>query len=121
MTRQSEVGQLGENTAVRYLKKNRYKIIDRNYRERWGEIDIIALSPEKILVFVEVKTVSGPNPYIKGEDHLTKTKLAKLQKTAQFYANGAGSKFVKGAGWQIDLLAITINGDSAVVNHYKNI
>ena len=81
MTRQSEIGQLGEDTAVRYLKKNRYKIVERNYRERWGEIDIITLSPEKALVFVEVKAVSGPDPYIRGEEHLTKTKLAKLQKT----------------------------------------
>ena len=53
MTRQSETGKLGEEIAERFLKKKRYKIVERNYREKWGEIDIIAISPKKVLVFVE--------------------------------------------------------------------
>lgn len=121
MTRQSEVGQLGEDIAERYLKKKRYKIIERNYREKWGEIDIIAKSPKKVLVFVEVKTVSGPDPYVEAEEQLTKSKLTKLQRTAELYANGPGTKRVKKSGWRIDLLAITIEGDDATVKHYENI
>jgi len=121
MTRQLEVGQLGENIAIRYLKKNRYKIVDRNYREKWGEIDIIAVSPKKVLVFVEVKTVSGPDPYVSAEEHLTKSKLTKLQRVGGLYANGPGEKLVKKNGWQIDLLAITIDGENAAIKHYKNI
>ena len=121
MTRQSEVGQLGEDIATRYLKKKRYKIIERNYREKWGEIDIIAMSPRKVLVFVEVKTVSGPIPYIEAEEHLTKSKLIKLQRTAGFYANGRGAKHTKKGGWRIDLLAITIEGDDATIRHYETI
>ena len=120
MTRQSEVGQLGEDIAVRFLKKKRYKIVERNYREKWGEIDIIAKSPKRVLVFVEVKTVSGPNPSITAEDQLTNAKLSKLQRTAELYANSKGEKFTK-RGWQIDLLAITIDGDEATVKHYQNI
>lgn len=121
MTRQSEVGQLGEDIAERYLKKKRYKIVERNYRERWGEIDIIAKSPKKVLVFVEVKTVSGPDPSITAEDQLTRAKLSKLQRTAELYANGPGARRVKRGGWRIDLLAITIDGDEATVKHYRNI
>ena len=120
MTRQSEVGQLGEDIAARYLKKKRYKIVERNYWERWGEIDIIAKSPKKVLVFVEVKTVSGPSPYIEAEEHLTKSKLVKLRRTAELYANGKGEKLTK-RGWRMDLLAITIDGEEAVVKHYRNI
>jgi len=121
MTRQSEVGQLGEDIAERYLKKKRYKIVERNYREKWGEIDIIAKSPKKVLVFVEVKTVSGPNSSITAEDQLTRAKLSKLQRTAELYANGPGAKHVKKSGWRIDLLAITIDGEEATVKHYENI
>ena len=55
----SETGKLGENIACRYLVENGYKIIERNFRQKWGELDIIAKAPDKTLVFVEVKTVAG--------------------------------------------------------------
>jgi len=114
------VGQLGEDIATRYLKKKRYKIIERNYRETWGELDVIALSPDKTLVFVEVKTVTGPFPYVEPEEHLTQTKLIKLQRTANLYANK--SPYLKdNKGWQIDLITIVMEGDDAIVKHYKNI
>ena len=50
-----QLGRWGEEWAVRFLKKKRYKILERNYRCRLGEIDIIATRKET-LVFVEVKT-----------------------------------------------------------------
>ena len=37
-----EIGDIGENEATRYLKKNKYKILERNFRKKYGEIDIIA-------------------------------------------------------------------------------
>ena len=120
MTRQSETGKLGEDVAVRFLKKNHYKILDRNYREKWGEIDIIALSPDKVLVFVEVKAMTGPVPHISPEEHLTRAKLVRLQRTAELYANSEGEKLTKN-GWRIDLLAIVIGDDEAEVKHYENI
>jgi len=120
MTRKSETGKLGENIAERFLKKKRYKIIDRNYREKWGEIDIIARSPKKVLVFVEVKAVSGPEPYVEPEEHLTKAKLTKLRRTAELYANNQDEKMTK-RGWRIDLVTVIISGEEASVKHYENI
>ncbi len=52
-----ETGSIGEEIAVNYLKDSDFIIIERNYRERWGEIDIIAKDPAGILTFVEVKTM----------------------------------------------------------------
>ena len=49
------VGAVGENVAANYLKGRGYRIVERNYRVRFGEIDIIA-EQEGDLVFVEVKT-----------------------------------------------------------------
>jgi len=49
-----EVGQLGEDIAAKYLESRSYRIIDRNYRKPWGELDIIA-KKDGILRFVEVK------------------------------------------------------------------
>ena len=50
MTYRSKLGQLGENIACRYLVENNYKIIERNFRQKWGEIDIIAKAKDKTLV-----------------------------------------------------------------------
>lgn len=122
MTQKSELGKLGENLACEYLVEKGYKIVERNFRETWGELDIIVKSPDKTLVFIEVKTMRpykklGLNP----EDQLTTAKKKKLQKTALFYANSHPALIHKNKGWRIDLLALTLNGENYVINHYQNI
>ena len=57
MTNQ-EIGKLGEDAAIEYLKAHGYAILERNYRVNHLEIDIIAFK-EGFLVFVEVKTRSA--------------------------------------------------------------
>jgi len=52
------LGQEGEHYVAKYLKKKGYQILDKNYRCKLGEIDIIARDGEE-LVFIEVKTRSG--------------------------------------------------------------
>lgn len=120
MTRKTDLGALGEGIACDYLRDKRYKILERNYAKPWGELDIIAVSPSKTLVFVEVKTVSGLDPTITAEDQLTRAKLIKLQRTASIYAN----KYMENndiSGWQIDLIAINTDGVKHAVKHYENI
>lgn len=125
MTYRSQFGQLGENIACRYLVENGYKIIERNFRQKWGEIDIIAKSADKTLVFVEVKTVQNVSREtflsISAEDQLTKSKLTKLQRTASLYAGHNQELINDKVGWRIDLLAITIEDKKYQIRHYKNI
>ncbi len=74
------LGISGEATAARYLKKKNYKIIEKNYRNRLGEIDIIA-EDKGVIVFVEVKTRSGlsfGNP----KEALTQKKKRSISKVA---------------------------------------
>ena len=52
------LGQVGEDFAAKYLEKNNYKILDRNYKIRAAEIDIIA-EKDNAIIFVEVKTRSN--------------------------------------------------------------
>ena len=49
------LGRAGERAAVKYLKKSGYKILKRNYRTVYGEVDIVALDKDTV-VFCEVKT-----------------------------------------------------------------
>lgn len=119
MTQRQNLGNLGENIACNFLLKNGYKIIERNYRKPWGEIDIICKSPNKTLVFVEVKTVSEGE--LTPEDQLTKSKLTKLQRTASLYAGHFPEKISDEKGWQIDLIAIIFSHGEHSINHYQNI
>ncbi len=58
--RRKELGSRGEDIAVSFLKKKGYKIIERNYRCRYGEIDIIA-ERDKVTAFIEVRTIKAEN------------------------------------------------------------
>jgi putative endonuclease len=49
------LGQLGEQLAAEHLVRRGFEIVERNYRTRWGELDIIAFDG-RILAFCEVKT-----------------------------------------------------------------
>lgn len=58
-TKKRQTGNKGEEIAINYLKKHKYKILDKNYQKKCGEIDIITINqkdPEKAIVFIEVKT-----------------------------------------------------------------
>lgn len=57
MAEHIKIGRIGEDIVVKHLVKQKFKILDRNYRKKWGEIDIIA-EKNKIIHFIEVKTVS---------------------------------------------------------------
>lgn len=125
MTYKSQLGKLGENIACRYLVENGYKVIERNFRQKWGEIDIIVKASDKTLVFVEVKTVRDvgreTNDTISAEDQLTRSKLIKLQRTASLYAGHKSELIDDDKGWRIDLIALTINDKSYVIKQYENI
>ena len=56
-SRRKRVGMIGEEIAAKYLSRKGFKVIGRNYRKPWGEIDIIA-EKEGIVRFVEVKAIS---------------------------------------------------------------
>ena len=79
------VGDVGERFAVKYLMSKGYKIIECNWKCKYGEIDVIA-TDGKCLVFVEVKSRCNSS-FAKERlfDTITKHKLKKLQLLAKVY------------------------------------
>lgn len=121
MTYRTNLGNFGENMACKYLAEKGYKIIERNFRKPWGEIDIIAKAPDKTLLFVEIKTMKENLVGLKPEDQLTYSKLRKLKRTASLYAGHKQELIKDDKGWRIDLLTLTIREKSCDISHYKNI
>jgi putative endonuclease len=76
-------GELGEEYALRLLIKCGYKILERNFKCKLGEIDIIAIDKDT-LVFVEVKT-RWNTKYGKPEEAVTLKKLANINRVGQFF------------------------------------
>ena len=77
-------------------------------------------APEKILVFVEVKTVQRGSS-LEPEMQMTAAKIKKLKRTASLYTGAFPEKIDGKAGWRIDLLALTIKEKDCLINHYENI
>ncbi len=137
MTYKSELGRLSEDLACEYLVKKGYKIIDRNFQQKWGELDIIAKAPDRTLVLVEVKTMQENPRGLRPEEQLTKAKLQKLKRTASLYAGHRQELIKDEKGWRIDLVALTlretsgstlnelngltISGENCDIKHYENI
>ena len=77
------LGNKGEDEAIKYLTKQGYQILERNYLIRGGEVDIIAIDGE-FLVFIEVKA-RWTKEYGHPLEAITYFKIKALLKTAQFY------------------------------------
>lgn len=120
-TEKQNTGKLGEDIAVRYLEKNRYRIIERNYRKPWGEIDIIALdNAEDDLVFVEVKTQNSKFEW-RPEENISFHKKRQLSRIITTYLKG--NKIFENQNWRIDVIAIRLDfkTKNARVEQIKNI
>lgn len=77
------IGKKGEKDACKYLKKKGYKIVECNYRCRFGEIDIIAENNE-YFAFIEVKTRNN-NSIANPSEFVNLSKQKRLIKTAEMY------------------------------------
>lgn len=102
--------KLGEDKACEYLKKIGFKVIERNFRKGYGEIDIVALDPSdpsgQVLVFVEVKTRTS-NQFGTPLEAITYWKLRSLIKTAQYYKMTHRNL---PDSLRIDAIAVILNG-----------
>ena len=99
-----ERGALGEKIALDFLVKRNFTILERNFRCREGEIDIVARQGD-CLVFVEVRTRSSPNMGTP-EESITPAKGQRLVALAQTYLQSHEDLPVQ---WRIDVVAIDMD------------
>lgn len=111
------IAVLGEDLASEYLRKKGYKIIERNFRVGYGEIDIIAVK-NKTLVFIEVKSRTS-DIFGSPAEAITYGKLKSLVKTAEFYKLKNPKLPTQ---MRIDAVLVTIKGqDEFEIEHLENI
>ena len=79
-----ETGRRREEQAAAFLKRNGYEILEQNYRDRYGELDLVARSREGIVCFVEVK-LRGPKSIGLPREAVDARKQARLRRTAEAY------------------------------------
>lgn len=114
MATHNELGELGEDLAVEELEKNGYEIVERNWRYKKAEIDIIARKNE-VLAIVEVKTRS--NDYIGNpQDFVTPKKIKMLVEAVNEYVVSKDLEVEV----RFDIIAIIINQNKLTLEHLED-
>jgi TIGR00252 family protein len=106
-------GKQGENLAQEYLEKNGYKIIQKNYRTKFAEIDIIA-KKDNILSFIEVKSRNSDSfgrPY----EAVSESKIKKIRKNAEIFLSTTDINY---DGISFDIIEVFLGNKT--INHIKS-
>ncbi len=117
LTLNKKKGNIGEKYTASHLKKNKYKIIRKNYSKKCGEIDIIAENKD-FLVFVEVKT-RNVNSLTRAVDAVGYKKRRRIINTAKYYlAENPTNKFCR-----FDICEVYIDDETLKLkelNYFEN-
>lgn len=126
------IGKLGETYAEKFLNSNNYRILGKNFRSRFGEIDIIAkdLNNNYELVFIEVKTRTN-DVFGAPQEGISAKKLSRIFKTAIYFFNHAPKSRSENlvstkklsSHWRIDAIAVKLDHNHRLqtIEHFKNI
>ncbi len=115
LNKRQQFGKDSESLAARHLKKNGYKILEQNYRNKLGEIDIIA-KEKGTLVFVEVK---ARKTHVFGNPKwaVTPKKQRKISMVALYYLKAANKTHVKA---RFDVVSLSLAKDNPQIEIIKN-
>lgn len=114
MYKSHELGKFGEDIATEFVSKKGYKIIERNFECKQGEIDIIALD-KKELVFIEVKTRTDMS-YGEAGEAVTIFKLKHLLNSIKYYIY---KRNLQGEFIRIDVIEVYVKNENIKINHIK--
>ena len=114
MKHNQKIGRWGEEAVAAYLNERGYKILARNARTPYGEIDIVT-QQEDVYIFVEVKTRTS-NKMGLPEESVNPRKQAHMLACAEHYAAEHAIDH-----WQIDVIAVEgKQGFKTTITHFEN-
>jgi len=118
-----EIGVLGESLAEKYLQQNDYIVVQKNFRTRFGEIDIIAISPDKkFLCFIEVKT-RKQNLFGSPQEAVDERKTRKILSVAEEFLSShykVQDLEIKNLNVRFDIISVEITPDNVRIEHIEN-
>lgn len=112
----AQIGSRGEDLAADYLRGDGFAILDRNWRCRYGELDIIAADGD-VLVFVEVKTRTG-RAFGTPAEAVTHTKLRRLRRLAGIWLAAQDGSW---PSVRIDVIEIRLGGPVPEITHIHGV
>jgi putative endonuclease len=109
-----ELGKRGEDIASSYMQEHGYRILQRNFRCGYGEVDIICTQAQ-VLVFVEVKTRTGQG-FGSPEESITRTKKEHIRKVALIFLETCALSFRE---IRFDVVGILMHDGQPQINHIE--
>jgi putative endonuclease len=112
-----KTGQIGEEIAKKYLEEKGYKIIEKDFKTKYAEIDLVGMKNNELIVF-EVRTKRGET-FGSPEDTLNNKKLKKLYLGARIFS--AAKKWI--GPIRVDAVCLVLKENNGIlrINHYENI
>ena len=112
------MGRDAEAAACRELQRNGYRILDRNWRRPWGELDVVA-ERAGVIHFIEVKgslrRTDGFEPYLRADG----LKMTKVRRTARTWL--AAHSMTEDTEWQMDVVSVIMGLSEPEFEYFENI
>jgi len=112
--RRRTLGRLGEQLAAEHLARRGFQIVERNFRTRWGELDIVALDGPT-LAFCEVKTRLAGGAGITPFDSLHDRKRRQVRRIARAWLSERGSRSFA-PNLRFDAIGVTVDRSGRLVS-----
>lgn len=111
-----QIGSLGEVAAQDYLLTKGYSLVEKNFRVKQGELDIIAMDPVGCMAIIEVKTNTSKNAGTP-ESWVTPKKIHQINKVAKIYI-ALRARHIKNI--RFDVISVDISRGNCVIKHFEN-
>lgn len=115
-TPRTELGLKAEEAVCRHLASQGYRILDRNWRRPWGELDIVA-ALDGVIHVVEVKASSRPTQGFEPALRADRTKMHKVLRTARTWLAQHGVD--SATEWQLDVASVIMESDGHHIELFR--
>lgn len=111
------LGRKGQELCEKFLKKQGYKLLERNFLCKTGEIDLIMAAPDGAVIFIEVKTRTNED-FAEAEGAITAAKKIRMTKAANFFVR---KHKLEDFPLRFDVMIVIIGkGKKPEIRHYPN-